>query len=275
MELETDLRRAFEAGELALEYQPIVELESGRILELEALVRWAHPKRGLIPPASFLPLAERTGLIRPIGRLVLGTGCQQLREWLMAAPKVDLVLAVNMSSPELQDRSLVDRVRAVLAANDLPPSGLKIEISERTTRSIDPAVATNLERLHALGVHLAIDDFGTGHSTSAEVLRLPVDALKIDRSLIADLGRRSSGADFVRSALELARTLRLTAFAEGIETKAQRDRLRELGCTLGQGFYYARPMPAAAVTSLLAGRRIVRARAAFRAFRLKEQPGSG
>ena len=275
MELESDLRRAFEAGELVLEYQPIVELETGRIRELEALVRWAHPKRGLIPPASFLPLAERTGLIRPIGRLVLGTACQQLREWLMAAPRADLVLAVNLSPLELQDRSLVDRVRAVLAENDLPPSGLKIEISERTTRSIDPAVATNLERLHGLGVHLAIDDFGTGHMTSAEVLRLPVDALKIDRSLIVDLGRRSSGADFVRSALELARTLRLTAFAEGIETKAQRDRLRELGCTLGQGFYYARPMPAAAVASLLGAGRALRGRAVIRSLKLNRQTSPG
>jgi Amt family ammonium transporter len=275
MELESDLRRAFEAGELVLEYQPIVELESGRIRELEALVRWAHPKRGLIPPASFLPLAERTGLIRPIGRLVLGTACQQLREWLLSAPKADIVLAVNLSPLELQDPGLVDRVRSVLAANDLPPSGLKLEFTERATRSIDPAVATNLERLHALGVHLAIDDFGTGESTSAEILRLPVDALKIDRSLIARLGPRQPGERLVREAIELARALRLTAFAEGIETKAQRDRLRALGCTVGQGFYYARPMPAEAVTLLLGGRRVVRARAAFRAFRLKEQPDPG
>jgi len=281
MELESELRRAFEAGELVLEYQPIVELESGRIRELEALVRWAHPKYGLIQPASFLPLAVRTGLIRPIGRLVLGTACQQLREWLMAGPKADLVLAVNLSSVELQDRSLVDRVRSVLDANDLPPSGLKIEVSERATRSIDPDVATSLDRLHALGVHLAIDDFGTGYSTSADLLRLPVDALKIDRSLIADLGRRRSGEATVRAAIDLARTLRLTAFAEGIETRVQRDRLRELGCTIGQGFYYARPMPAAAVTSLLSagralrGRTPTRPRAAVRAFELRELPGRG
>lgn len=273
MELEADLRRAFEAGELVLEYQPIVELESGRIRELEALVRWAHPKRGLIPPASFLPLAERTGLIRPIGRLVLATACQQLRDWMMARPRSDLVLAVNLSPLELRDPGLVDRVRSVLAANDLPPSGLKLEFTEQATLSIDPAVATTLERLNALGVHLALDDFGTGQSTSADLLRLPVEALKIDRSLIADLRRQGAGEANVRAALDLARLLRLTAYAEGIETKTQRDRLREFGCTLGQGFFYARPMPAAAVTSLLAARRAVRGRAAFRAFTLREGVG--
>ena len=266
MDLEVDLRRAFEAGELVLEYQPIVELDSGRIRELEALVRWKHPTRGLMPPAAFLPLAERTGLIRPIGRLVLGTACQQLRVWLMARPKADLVLAVNVSVLELHDRSLADRVRAVLEANDLPPSALRLEISERSIGAIVPEVAGVLDRLHAMGVRLAIDDFGTGRSTPARLLQLPVDVLKIDRSLVAEIGwQRSREAD-VRSAMDVARALRLTPYAEGIETNAQRERLRNLGCRIGQGFLYAHSMPAERVTRLVLGRQ-VRPRPTFRSFK--------
>ena len=271
MELETELRRGFEAGELVLEYQPIVELESGRIRELEALVRWAHPTRGLIPPRGFLPLAERTGLIGPLGRLVLGTACQQLREWLQLRRSTDFVLAVNLSRLELVDRGLVERVRSVLQSNDLPPSCLKLEISERTIPSLDPVISATLERVHELGVRLAIDDFGTGRSTSADLLRLPIDAIKIDGTLIATLGRKRSaewpfGEATIRDALDLARSLRLTAYAEGVETRLQRNRLRALGCRLGQGFLFARPMPADLVTRLLVGRRLQPA-TAFRSLR--------
>jgi Amt family ammonium transporter len=266
MELESDLRQAFEAGQLVLEYQPIVDLDSGRIRELEALVRWAHPKRGVIPPGAFLPLAERTGLIRPIGRLVLGTACQQMRQWLMARPRSDLVLAVNLSSLELHDRSLVDRVRAVLESNDLPPHALRLEISERSIPSIIPEVAAMLERLAATGVRLAIDDFGTGRASSAALLQLPIDALKIDGSLVAELGRQRSHESEVREALDLARSLRITAYAEGVETNGQRDRLRALGCRIGQGFLFARPMPAQTVTRLVMGRQ-VRPRPTYRSFR--------
>ena len=271
MEPEIELRQAFEFGQLVLEYQPIVELETGRIRELEALVRWAHPSRGLIPPRGFLSLAERSGLIGPLGRLVLGTACQQLREWLQLGRASDFVLAVNLSRLELVDRGLLERVRSVLESNDLPPSSLKLEISERTIPSLDPVITATLERVHELGVRIAIDDFGTGRSTSADLLRLPIEAIKIDGTLIATLGHKRSaespfGEEGVRDAIELARSLRLAAYAEGVETKVQRARLRALGCRLGQGFLFARSLPAAAVTQLLIGRRL-RPAAVFRSLK--------
>ena len=261
MEQEIELRRAFEAGQLVLEYQPIVELESGRIRELEALVRWAHPSRGLIPPRSFLPLAERTALIGPLGRLVLGTACQQLREWLQLRHSTEFVLAVNLSRLELADRGLLERVRTVLQSNDLPPSCLKLEISERTIPALDPVITATLERVHELGVRLAIDDFGTGRATAADLLRLPIEAIKIDGTLIATLGRKRSaewpfGEAGIRDAVNLARSLRLTAYAEGVETKLQRTRLRALGCQLGQGFLFARSMSAESITRLVVGGRL-------------------
>ncbi|MEO7664899.1 MAG: EAL domain-containing protein, partial [Candidatus Limnocylindrales bacterium] len=251
LEIEGELRRALDEDQLVVEYQPVVDIESGRIRELEALVRWRHPERGMIPPSEFIPLAEQTGLIGRIGRFVLATGCANLRAWLDGGADPDLVLAVNLAPRELREPRLVNWVRNTLEASGLSARHLKIEITEGAMLSEDASVAAALDGLRALGVRLAIDDFGTGYSSLSYVQRLPVGTLKIDRSFVAGLGLRREDDAIVRAALEFARALDLEAIAEGIETEDQAERLLALGCTLGQGFLFARPMPEPAVAEML------------------------
>ena len=252
LEIEGELRRALDEDQLVIEYQPVVELETGRVRELEALVRWRHPERGLLPPSEFIPLAEQTGLITRIGRFVLATGCANLRAWLDAGADPELVLAINLAPRELQEPRLTSWIRKTLEANHLPARHLKIEITEGAMLLDDTAVNSALDALRSLGVQLAIDDFGTGYSSLSYVQRLPVGTLKIDRSFIAGLGIRREDDAIVRAALEFARALDLEAIAEGIESTDQAARLIALGCRLGQGFLYARPMSEPAVGALLA-----------------------
>jgi len=253
LEVETDLRRAVERNEFVVHYQPIVDLISGRIVEMEALVRWEHPRRGLVPPALFIPLAEETGLIVPIGQWVLEEACQQTRAWqLHFAGERPLVISVNLSGRQLQQPDLIEIVRNALNKTGLPPSCLKLEITESVVMQDAEGTVTTLQGLKALGIQLAIDDFGTGYSSLSYLKRFPVDTLKIDRTFVHGLGHDAQDTAVVGAIMALARALNLTVTGEGIETLEQGEELRTQGCDLGQGYYFSRPQPSAAATDLLA-----------------------
>jgi EAL domain-containing protein (putative c-di-GMP-specific phosphodiesterase class I) len=242
LSLEADLRRALSRNELRVYYQPIVALASSDVVEYEALVRWQHPERGLVSPGEFSPIAEDTGLIVPIGQWVLEQACLQAQQLSSAggAP----VISVNLSARQFQDPALLDTVRRALSAAQLNPRRLKLEITESTVmRDAESAIAT-LRELKGLGVQVAIDDFGTGYSSLGYLKQFPLDTLKIDRSFVSGLGQDPQDTAIVRSVLALAKTLGLTVTAEGIETDAQRELLLELECARGQGFLFARPLPA-------------------------------
>ncbi|MEA2530815.1 MAG: hypothetical protein QOG89_2459, partial [Thermomicrobiales bacterium] len=253
MELEAELRRAIADGEFRVHYQPVVDLATGRLAEVEALVRWAHPKRGLISPGEFIPLAEETGLILPIGWWVLGEACRQVRAWQLAVPLTpSLAVAVNVSPRMFHHPRLVEEVARVLAETGLDPACLKLEITEGVMMQDAADAVETLRRLKALGVQLAMDDFGTGYSSLAYLQHFPIDVLKIDRSFVGRLGHEGDGLAFVRTIIGLARTLDLAVVGEGIETDEQREHLRALGSDQGQGYLFARPLPAAEMFGLLA-----------------------
>jgi len=254
--LRADLERAVREHEFVLEYQPIVELATGRMVEVEALVRWAHPERGLVPPAEFIPLAEATGLIVPLGRWVLETACRQLGEWSRDGAPDAFAVSVNLSPAQLRDASLVDHVAAALALGGIAPGRLVLELTE--SAALDADAPAMLERLGALGVRIAIDDFGTGFSSLSQLTRLPINQLKLDRSFTHALGRTERQKRLVASVLRLARDQQLVSVAEGIEDAAQAGELRGLGCRLGQGYHLGRPMPARKLAALLLSERDVR-----------------
>jgi diguanylate cyclase (GGDEF)-like protein/PAS domain S-box-containing protein len=253
LEVETDLRRALSGGELRLNYQPIYSLATGAVHEVEALLRWAHPKRGLVSPAEFIPVAEETGLIVPIGQWVLEQACQQARDWDAERPdRAPLGISVNLSARQFQHPELVADIRSVLERTGLLPRRLTLEITETAVmQDADAAVAT-LQALTSLGVHIAIDDFGTGYSSLSYLKRFPVDTLKIDRSFVQGLGQDEQNVAIVRSVIALASALMLGVVGEGIETHAEEAQLRALGCEQGQGYLFARPMTAAALAVFLA-----------------------
>jgi diguanylate cyclase (GGDEF)-like protein/PAS domain S-box-containing protein len=252
LDLAADLSRAVEKRQLHLCYEPQISLESGRICSLEALVRWRHPTRGEVSPGEFIPLAEETGMILAIGRWVLWEACRQVTAWQERWPApAPLTIAVNLSARQLQHSGIVDEVRAALAAAGLAPQSLVLEITETAImEQLDPAI-TILTELRRLGVRLALDDFGTGYSSLSYLQRLPVDILKIDRSFVAGVAKSTEDSALARGILTLGQTLGLETVAEGIETAEQLAALRELGCQLGQGYLFARPLEPAAVDALL------------------------
>ncbi|MBA2448331.1 MAG: EAL domain-containing protein [Chloroflexi bacterium] len=250
--LESALRQAIAQDELRIDYQPIVNLKTGRITELEALIRWQHPQWGLISPSRFIPVAEETGLIVPIGHWVLQQACRRVQAWRSDLPDAhDLVMSVNLSARQFLHPELVADVTRVLRETGLEPGSLKLEITESVLmQRMDEAVVKMLE-LKALGVHLAIDDFGTGYSSLAYLKDFPVDTLKIDRSFVQGIGNDRSDLAIVQSVIALANSLQLAVTAEGIETAQQLEALQAFGCDHGQGYFLARPASAAAVSALL------------------------
>jgi len=249
IELEADLRHALERDELSLVYQPVVELESGRTVGVEALARWAHPTRGMIPPLTFIPVAEEIGVIGAIGRWVLREACRQLAAWRRLAPS--LVLNVNLSAVQLRDDRFAADVEQALRANDLPGQALTLEITESMLLSGDEDTAARLRRLKALGLSIAVDDFGTGYSSLSYLKQFPVDALKIDKTFVDTVARSTADSTLARTIVELGRGMRLETIAEGIETVEQLERLRMLDCELGQGYHFSVPLAGAELTAYL------------------------
>jgi diguanylate cyclase (GGDEF)-like protein/PAS domain S-box-containing protein len=255
LQMETDLRRAIERNELVVYYQPVVLVDTGRIAGLEALVRWNHPQRGMISPGEFIPLAEETGLILPVGRWVLRQACAQVRRWQEQYPEYrDLVLSVNLSARQLQDHRLVDEVHAALQDSGLSPDCLTLEITESVLVQDLITTTQALRQMKGLGVRLAIDDFGTGYSSLAYLKRFAVDTLKVDRSFVERLGQDCQDSAIVGTVISLAKTLNLKVTGEGIETAEQLQELRALGCDQGQGYYFTRPLPVEQAEAILAGR---------------------
>ena len=251
LELESDLRRAIEHHEFRVHYQPILSLESGLPTEVEALVRWEHPERGLVPPADFIRVAEESGLILPIGWWVLTEACRQVRAWQVAyAHEWPLSVSVNLSPRMFRHPTLVAEVRRILAETELEPHFLRLEITESVMVEGEDAART-LAELKRLGVQLAIDDFGTGYSSLSYLQELPIDILKVDRSFVKRLGQDGESLEIVRLIIGLAKTLGLDVVGEGIETDEQRETLRSLGGDRGQGFLFARPMTAEDAEALL------------------------
>jgi EAL domain-containing protein (putative c-di-GMP-specific phosphodiesterase class I) len=241
--LEGALRRALERRELELHYQPQVDIASGRIVGAEALLRWRHPERGLVPPGVFIGLAEETGLILPIGDWVLWAACNQLRGWRDAGLPV-VPVSVNLSAHQFNDQ-LVGTVGRVLAECGIEPELLELELTESASMAdADKSVAL-LAQLKGMGVRLSIDDFGTGFSNLNYLKRFPVDKLKLDQSFIADLLDSPDDQAISRAVIAMAQGLRLTVVAEGVETAGQLALLAEHGCDLMQGYYFSRPVPAA------------------------------
>jgi diguanylate cyclase (GGDEF)-like protein len=258
--IEADLRRALDRGELRVHYQPIVDLACGEVDGVEALVRWDHPQRGLMSPADFIPVAEETGLILPLGRWVLKQACTQVRAWRQAHPGSPPVqLSVNMSARQVQHPRVVEDVAAALLASGLEPARLTLEITESVLMQDTDDAAATLRRVTDLGARLAIDDFGTGYSSLAYLKRFPVEALKIDRSFVDGLGTDQNDTSIVRSVIALAKSLDLAVTAEGVESSEQAEHLRALGCDRAQGYYFARPLPADQIEPLLATGRIATA----------------
>ncbi len=251
LELRTDLERAVQRGELFIHYQPIVRLDDARIVGVEALVRWQHPLRGAVQPNDFIPLAEETGLIVGLGIHVLEIACRQACAWHVAHPEHgDLEMSVNLSPRQLHDEGFVRQVARVLAETGLDPRLLTLEITESVM--VDGGAPTGrLNELKALGVRLSIDDFGTGYSSLSALQHLPVDSLKIAKPFVDAIAEDPQKRAFAQAIVRLGTTLKLDLIAEGVECPEQRDHLLELGCHMAQGYYFARPMDAAAMAELL------------------------
>jgi len=243
LELESGLRRALAQGEFELHYQPKVDVGTGRIDSAEALIRWRHPKRGLIAPSGFIPIAEETGLIVPIGEWVLHEACRQTRAWHQSGMK-PLRIAVNLSAEQFKQKSLVTTVRNALAAAELAPTYLELELTESAVMQDAESSIQVLRQLADLGVRISVDDFGTGYSSLSYLRRLPLDKLKIDRSFIREVTASRDDAEIVRVIVSLAHSLHLKVIAEGVETDEQLTFLRGLGCDQYQGFHCSPPVPA-------------------------------
>jgi diguanylate cyclase (GGDEF)-like protein len=247
------LPAAIERGELVLAYQPKADLRSGRIVGAEALARWEHPELGSVEPGEFVPIAEQTGLIITLTTAVLEAALERVAAW--RALGHELTIAVNLSARSFLDERLAEEIPALLAAHDLPPACLELEITESMLMHDPERAAITLERLASIGVGLSVDDFGTGYSSLAHLKRLPVDTIKIDKSFVLDMADDDADEAIVRSTIELAHNLGLRVVAEGVESAAAWMRLVALGCDLAQGFHLARPLPASGLLALLEAER--------------------
>ena len=252
--LEAALRQGLERGEFVLYYQPLVELQNGRVHGVEALVRWRHPTQGLVPPAQFIRIAEETGLIVPLGEWVLREACRQMKAWLDAGIHLEC-MAVNVSPRQFRLPDIVETVRGILAQTGLPASVLELEITESGLMDAGGILQANVAALHAMGVHLNIDDFGTGYSSLAYLKRFPIQKLKVDRSFVRNIPQDSADMEIAATIVAMAHNLNLEALAEGVETTAQADFLKSKGCRYAQGYLYSQPLPMDAATVFLRGHR--------------------
>ncbi|MDQ1591756.1 MAG: hypothetical protein QOG71_2383 [Pyrinomonadaceae bacterium] len=253
LKLENDLRRAVERGEFEVFYQPIIRLKTGMISGFEALVRWRHPERGIVSPLEFIPAAEETGLIIPMGSWVLRQACRQLSRWQAEYPaEAPLTMSVNLSGKQFRQADLVDQVKRILNETKLPPQCLRLEITESVVMEDAEVATAMLRQLRSLNVQLSIDDFGTGYSSLSYLHRFPINILKIDRSFVGRMCLEEESLGIVETIVILASKLKMNVVAEGIETEEQCEGLRDLGCEYGQGFIFAEPVTQEAATQLLA-----------------------
>jgi EAL domain-containing protein (putative c-di-GMP-specific phosphodiesterase class I) len=254
LKLETDMRRAIERKEFVLYYQPIISLEEFSITGFEALIRWEHPEYGLISPAEFIPVAEETGLILPIGRWVLREACRQMKEW---QNRLDLALplsmSVNLSAKQFMQPDLIKQVKDTLRETDLDAGSLKLEITESVVMENIETATEMLRQLRELGVESSIDDFGTGYSSLSYLHRFPSTTLKIDRSFVSRMNDHSENAEIVRTIIMLARNLGMNVIAEGIETRAQLEQLKSMDCAQGQGYFFSKAISGESAFNLLEG----------------------
>lgn len=255
VELETELHVGLERREFELYYQPVVHLQTGTIIGTEALLRWNHPRRGLLAPDQFLAASEEIGIMVSLGGWILSEACRQAAAWQPADPARALTMAVNVSGPEMLATDFVSRVREVLANSELPGELLVLEITERALVSDTPLIRRRLEELKELGVRVAIDDFGTGYSSLAYLREIPVDILKIDQSFVKPLGDEPQAVALLRSIVAIADALKLDVVVEGVETHTQVQILTGLGCEVAQGFHFSRPGPVSVIAEQLAGTR--------------------
>ena len=252
LKMENDLGRALDREEFRVYYQPIVSLDNGQLAGFEALIRWQHPERGFVNPADFIPLAEETGLIVPIGLWILKKACQQLCQWQWQFPAHrQLFMSVNLSSKQVAQPDLVSQIREILDQTHVEAKHLKLEITESAVMDNAEMAERLLKRLKALGVQLSIDDFGTGYSSLGYLHRVPVNTLKVDRSFIGRIGDAAENIEIVRTIVSLAENMGMDVVAEGVETLSQLSQLRKLNCQYGQGYLFSRPVDAESVTSLI------------------------
>jgi diguanylate cyclase (GGDEF)-like protein len=251
--LETDLRKALDRQEFIIHYQPILELETQRIVGLEALIRWQHPTRGLVSPAEFIPMAEETGLIVPIGYWVMEEACNQMHQWQIQFPSDPaLTISVNLSAKQCAETDLVQKVAQILKKTGLDASSLKLELTESMIIEDTTSTSTMLSELRALGVQVQIDDFGTGYSSLGYLQRLPIDTLKIDRTFVNRIGTGGNGLEIIRTISALAHDLGMKVVAEGIETDEQLSKLKSMDCEYGQGYLFTKPISGQEASCLLA-----------------------
>jgi diguanylate cyclase (GGDEF)-like protein len=250
LELENDLRRALSLEQFELYYQPKADVVSGRVASVEALIRWHHPVKGMVSPDAFIPIAEETGLIVPIGDWVLQEACRQARAWQMSGLP-PLRVAINLSATQFRQPNLLGAIRSALEKHNLQPKFLEIELTESAVMTNAEGSVAILEQLSRMGVVVAIDDFGTGYSSMSYLRKFPIDRLKIDSSFVRDLGVDADNISIVQAIISLAHSLRLKVVAEGVETPAQLAQLKALGCDQYQGYQFKPPAPAAAIEAMM------------------------
>jgi EAL domain-containing protein (putative c-di-GMP-specific phosphodiesterase class I) len=245
-QVEMDLREAIERNELELHYQPLVDLRRNAVTGFEALARWRHPLKGAVPPAVFIPVAEDSGLIVPLGAWAIREACRKASEW-----PDDLKVAVNLSPVQFSTPSLYDTISSVLAETGLAPHRLELEITERLLMEDSEKTLSILHRLKRLGVHISMDDFGTGYSSLSYLRSFPFDKIKVDRTFVSDLAGGTEHVVIVQAVVSIARALGMTTTAEGVETIGQQEFLAALGCDEGQGYLFSPPVPIEKVPALI------------------------
>jgi EAL domain-containing protein (putative c-di-GMP-specific phosphodiesterase class I) len=252
LRMETELRRAIERKEFQVYYQPVVTLETGKITGFEALIRWNHPERGLVPPIEFIRMSEETGMIIDIDRYVLREACRQLKDWRTRIKGAEaLSVSVNLSVKQFSRSDLADHVRAAVSEFGLEPGAIRLEITETVLLDSTPTATDQIEQLSTEGFRIYLDDFGTGYSSLSYLHRFPVDTLKIDRSFVMGMKPDGGGREIVRTIVALAQNLDLHVIAEGVETVLQRDALRELQCEYAQGYMFSKPVDAKKAEAML------------------------